>query len=142
MFAVLSMKAVRLLLSVSVSIWIAGGCLFGCTGTVASAEQTAPAEVESQSCHAAHQKTKAPSAPNGMPSFAPAPRGMMTDCPLAVSATAATSKNSSHVPDPARGPVSALPLIEKTIAQSNTSLVVGFLPNRGPTYLRCCVFLI
>ena len=69
MFAVLSMKAVRLLLSVSVSIWIAGGCLFGCTGTAASAEQTAQAEVESQSCHAAHQKTTAPSAPNGRAVF-------------------------------------------------------------------------
>ncbi len=28
-----SNKAVRLLLSISVSIWMAGGCLFGCSNT-------------------------------------------------------------------------------------------------------------
>ena len=42
MCSVFSMKAVRLLLAVSVSIWIAGGCLFGCTGTVAGCRTTEP----------------------------------------------------------------------------------------------------
>ena len=32
-----SIKAVRLLLSLSVSIWMAGGCLFGCSGTTMGA---------------------------------------------------------------------------------------------------------
>ena len=141
MFSVFSMKAARLLLSVSVSMWIAGGCLFGCTGTVASAEEEPQTVVASHSCHAAHQKDNSKQ-PTGVPSFAPAPRGMMKDCPLAVGATAATSKNNGHVPDPGRAPVSALPLIERTTAQSNTSLVAAYLPNRGPTHLRCCVFLI
>jgi hypothetical protein len=144
MFSVFSMKAVRLLLSVGVSIWIAGGCLFGCTGTVVGAEHEPQAVVASHSCHSAQQKNSAANSkqPKGVPSFAPAPREMMKDCPLAVSATAATSKKSGHVPNPGRGPVVTLPLIEKTIVQSNTSLVTAYLPNRGPTHLRCCVFLI
>ena len=141
MFSVFSMKAVRLLLSVSVSMWIAGGCLFGCTGSVVGAEEQPQTVVESHSCHAAHQKNISKQS-TGVPSFAPAPRGMLKDCPLAVSATAPTSKNNVNVPDPGRGPVSALPLIEKTIVQSNTPIVSAYLPNRGPTHLRCCVFLI
>lgn len=141
MCSVFSMKAARLLLSVSVSIWMAGGCLFGCTGTVVGAEEESQTVVASHSCHAAHQKDNSKQS-TGIPSFAPAPRGMMKDCPLAVGATATTSKNNGHVPDPGRGPVSALPLIEKTTEQSNTSLVTAYLPNRGPTHLRCCVFLI
>ena len=56
MGSVFSVKAVRLLLSVSISIWIAGGCLFGCTGTVIGAEHEAPTIVASQSCHGAHEK--------------------------------------------------------------------------------------
>jgi len=136
------MKAARLLLSVSVSIWIAGGCLFGCTGTVIGAEHEAQPVVASQSCHAAHEKNIATSLKPGVPSFSPASRGMMNDCPLAVSATAATSKNSSHLRDPGRAPVSTLPLIAKKSEPSNIPRVVPFLPNRGPTHLRCCVFLI
>ena len=146
MFSLFSRKAVRLLLSVGVSIWIAGGCLFGCTGTVAGAEhEPQAAEVAGHSCHAAQQKNVATNShhqPKGVPSFAPAPRGMLQDCPLAVSSTAAISKNGGQVSDPGHGPVFALPLIHKTSVPLNTSLAVGFLPNRGPTHLRCCVFLI
>jgi hypothetical protein len=35
-----------------------------------------------------------------------------------------------------------LPLIESTAEHSNTSLVAHVIANRGPTFLRCCVFLI
>jgi hypothetical protein len=142
MFSVFSMKAARLLLSVGVSIWIAGGCLFGCTGSVVGAEEEPQTVVAaSHSCHAAHQKNNSKQF-TGVPSFAPSPREMMKDCPLAVGATAATSKNNGHVPAPGRGPVSAAPLIEKTNVPSHTYIVSAYLPNRGPTHLRCCVFLI
>ena len=141
MYSVFSVKATRLLLSVSVSIWIAGGCLFGCTGTVAGAQEKPQMIVATHSCHAAHQEDNSKQS-TGLPSFAPGPRGMMKDCPLAVSATAATSKNTGHVRDSGRAPVSAVPLIEKTIVQSSTPFVPAYLPNRGPTHLRCCVFLI
>lgn len=132
-------KFVRLLMSVGLSVWIAGGCLFSCTGTVNGAQQEQTV-VAAPSCHAKHFKKS--EQPTGVPAFAPAPLQTMKDCPLVVNATAATSKNSGHLPDPGRGPVSAVPLIEKTIVQSNSSLVVAYLPNRGPTHLRCCVFLI
>jgi hypothetical protein len=158
MFAVLSVKTMRLLLSVSVSIWMAGGCLFGCSGTVAAADleanDSSQTVVAGESCHApshdccssnkpAKKKTVSnTSQPQGLPAFMPTPRGMMKDCPLVVNATAATSKNSGHVPDLGREPVAALPLIETKTEQSNISFVKSFLPNRGPTHLRCCVFLI
>lgn len=139
MFPVFSKRAVRLLLSVSVSIWMAGGCLLGCGGAAIGAESKheAPTVVAAESCHAKHAKQS-----TGVPSFAPASGGMIKDCPLVVNATAATSKNGGHVPDPGRGPAYALPLIETTTVQPNTSHVVAYLPNRCPTHLRCCVFLI
>ena len=142
MHSFFSMKAARFVLSVSVSIWMAGGCLFGCTGTAMGAESEAVQTiVAGESCHARHSASNSKQ-PVGVPSFAPAPRGMMKDCPLVVNATAATSKNSGHLPEPGRGPVSTLPIIENKIEQSNISHVVAYLPNRGPTHLRCCVFLI
>jgi len=67
---------------------------------------------------------------------------MMKDCPLAVSATAVASKNSGHLPEPGPAPVAVLPLIENKTAQLVTSSLIPIPPNRGPTYLRCCVFLI
>jgi hypothetical protein len=139
MRSVFSVKAARLVLSAIVSIWMAGGCLFGCTGTAAAAQskQAVQTVVAVPGCHAKHAKQQ-----TGVQSFAPAPHGMLKDCPLLTNATAATSKNSSHLPAPGRAPVSALPLIGKTTVEPHTSLVVQFLPNRGPTHLRCCVFLI
>ncbi len=139
---------------------MAGGCLFGCSGNAMAQEpeDSAQTVVADESCHAvrAHDccATKKPkkqiargsqqskAVASFVPAFAPTPRGMMKDCPLVVNATAATSKNSGHMPDPARGPVAVLPFVETTSEQVGTFLVVPFLPNRGPTYLRCCVFLI
>ena len=160
MFAVLSVKTLRLLLSLCVSIWMAGGCLFGCSGTVAAADLEADDSqtvVAGESCHAvapsAHDccAAKKPAKkkiasntkqPQHLPAFTPTPRGMMKDCPLVVNATAATSKNSGHVADPGHEPVAILPLIQTKTDQLNISRVKSFLPNRGPTHLRCCVFLI
>lgn len=149
------MKAVRLLLALSVSIWMAGGCLFGCSGSAmaAATEDDVQTVVAGDNCNSARshdcctrpkatQTESSPKQPEGIPSFVPAPRGMMKDCPLVVNATAATSKNSGHVPEPGREPVSAVLLIENNTEHANTVSVVSFLPNRGPTHLRCCVFLI
>jgi hypothetical protein len=133
-----SNKAVRLLLAVSVSIWMAGGCLFGCANTAMGAEVAQSSENvidAGMSCHA-----KRPHA--NVPSFTPSPRGMMNECPLVVNSTAVTSKNSTHVPDPGRGPIAALPSFEKQIAHPDNTLVAPFRPDLGPTHLRCCVFLI
>lgn len=165
MFALLSGKTMRLLLSLSVSIWMAGGCLFGCSGTAAAADleadDSSQTVVAGESCHvsapsghdccAAKKPAKKKPAkkiasntkqPQGLPALTPTPRGMMKDCPLVVNATAATSKNSGHVADPGREPVAVLPLIQTKTEQLNIARVKSFLPNRGPTHLRCCVFLI
>lgn len=164
MFALLSVKTMRLLLSLSVSIWMAGGCLFGCSGTAVAADleadDSSQTVVAGESCHApvpsahdccAAKKPAKPAKkkiatnteqPRHLPAFTPTPRGMMKDCPLVVGATAATSKNSGHVSDPGRAPVAILPLIETKLEQPKITQVKSFLPNRGPTHLRCCVFLI
>ena len=154
-----SNKAIRLLLAVSVSIWMAGGCLFGCANT-ASAEVSRDSEntVEAAaSCHAKRSHdccTAVKAAPKkrvasnlkqqlaGVPSFVPGSRGMMNECPLVVNSTAATSKNSTHVPDPGRAPIAALPSFDKQTEHTDNILVAPFVPYRGPTHLRCCVFLI
>lgn len=160
-----SNKAVRLLLSVSVSIWMAGGCLFGCATGAMAAESADETTVEAgASCHAmpSHEccdQTKSKSQSNSKPkpkkqstsnlkllegvtSFIPAPRGMMKDCPLGVNATAATSKSSTYLPEPARGTVATLPAFEKQPLITEYHQVVPFLHNRGSTHLQCCVFLI
>jgi hypothetical protein len=155
-----SNKVIRLLLAVSVSIWMAGGCLFGCANTTMGAEVSHESQntVEAAaSCHAkrshdcctaAQLKPRKHVANNlkqpiaSVPSFIPGPRGMMSECPLVVNSTAATSKNSTHVPDPARASIAALPSFEKQPTHTDNTLVVPFLANRGPTHLRCCVFLI
>ena len=147
-----SNNAVRLLLSVSVSIWMAGGCLFGCATGVMGAEPAQEKAVEDgASCHAmaSHHsaKPKKRTASNlklleGVAFLKPGPRGMMKDCPLGVNANAATSKSSTYSPEPGRGPVAALPSFEKQSLQAEYFRVVPFLHNRGSTHLRCCVLLI
>lgn len=152
-----SNSAVRLLLALSVSIWMAGGCLLGCSNSVTASEAVDDSAVTveaGESCHAVRshdccaiskpkqQKVRSAKQPTELPSFAPVPRGMMKDCPLVVNATAATSKNSTYVADQGRAPIAALPSLEKQTQLVNNALVVSFLPNRGPTHLRCCVFLI
>lgn len=153
----LSNKLVRLLLTISVSVWMAGGCLFGCSNSAMAAgldEDSIPTIEAGESCHSAqaHHCCTAKKAkkqvvlnlrqPVGLPSFAPGPRDMMKDCPLAVNATAATSKSGTHASDPGRTPEAVLPSFEKQTTRVDNVSVVSFLPNRGPTHLRCCVFLI
>ena len=155
-----SNKAIRVLLAASVSIWMAGGCLFGCSNSALGAEVSKDSQDTAEagaSCHAqrahdcctaAKPKSKKHVASTlqqqlaGIPSFVPGPRGMMNECPLVVNSTAATSKNSAHVPDPGRAPIAALPTFEKQTVPTDNTLVAPFLPNRGPTHLLDCVFLI
>ena len=147
-----SNRAVRLLLSVSVSIWMAGGCLFGCATGAMGAEPAQETAIEDgASCHTVpthhSAKPKKRTTSNfklleGVAHFVPGPRGMMKDCPLGVNATAATSKSGTYSPEPERGSVAALPSFEKQSLQPEYSRAVPFLHNRGSTHLECCVFLI
>src|ERR1041385_2384597 len=148
------MKPMRLLLAVSVSVWMAGGCLFGCTTSAMAADTSVQTASAGDSCHARRshnccaakksrkQIARSSTQPAKLPALAPTPRGTMNDCPLVVNATVVVSKSSGHSIDPARGPVVVSPFIENTNAQPNTFVADSFLPNRDPTYLRCCVFLI
>lgn len=153
-----SNKAVRLLLSISVSVWMAGGCLLGCSNTATAAETAVPAIEEGESCHVVRpapshdccasqqpkpkKQTRTVTQPEGVASFAPTPRGMMQDCPLVTNATAATSKSSTYVPDSGQASLPVLPQLQKQTQLVDNTRVVPFLPNRGPTHLLCCVFLI
>ena len=151
----LSLKPLRLLLAFMVSIWMAGGCLFGCSTAMGAESRGDVAQTieAGASCHAtapSHhccaaktpQKQVKITQPKGVPAFMPEPGGMMKDCPLAVNATAATSKSSAHVPEAERTAAASLPRFENQTEQPHNFFVISYLPNRGPTHLRCCVFLI
>ena len=151
-----SLKVVRLLLAISVSIWLAGGCLFGCSNMAVAASETAQPEVEGESCHVAHthdcctkpkprKQTKVRPAVNFNETFAgvsSGPREGMSECPLMIGATAVVSKNSSNSPEFIGTTTAALPFAFSDGELTPKQIVDPFLPNRGPTYLRCCVFLI
>lgn len=160
---VVSLKVVRLFLAISVSVWLAGGCLFGCGNTAMAATGTAgesPA-VEGESCHTARahdccaakpepakqpavktQNLIKPAQTDASTTLTSLPRGMMTDCPLVISATAVTSKSHSLSPELAHATNATLPLMENSGVIAERHAAAPYLPNRGPTYLRCCVFLI
>ncbi len=68
--------------------------------------------------------------------------GMMKDCPLAVGR--ATIPAKIRINEVAAAPVPANPSLpaENSLEQSAPLSTPLRLPNRGHTYLRCCVFLI
>jgi hypothetical protein len=66
----------------------------------------------------------------------------MSDCPLMIGATAVASKNSSNSPDLVGATTAAVRLAVTDGELPQRHIVDLILPNRGPTYLRCCVFLI
>lgn len=164
MFLTLASKATRLLLAVSVSVWMAGGCLFGCSNNeVLAAEvsqDVSTAAVADESCNRSRkhdcctrpnaQKTKTqkskkiarqPVQATDSSALSALPHGMK-DCPLMTNATAVTSKSNGSLADPGHSSVAVLPAIKNTTEQAEFTPVRSYLPNRGPTYLRCCVFLI
>jgi len=152
----ISLKAVRLLLTVSVSIWLAGGCLLGCGKMAMAASQRGnqQAAVEAASCHSAQQhhccsKPKAtkkstidPKLTESLLALASFPRGSMNECPLAMGATAIAAKANSNAPDSDQTTTAPLPLTAANRELRQKYFVTPLVPNRGPTYLRCCVFLI
>jgi hypothetical protein len=66
----------------------------------------------------------------------------MMDCPLAVTATAALSKAGSDQASAALPDSSARLVLAHSAEQTSALAHPLRLPNRGHTYLRCCVFLI
>ena len=153
-------RVARVFLVVSVSLWMVGaGCMWGCSNLTAAAQSpSVPSQdqttvVASASCHAkthdccATGAQKPSSASNNKAALFSLlnslPQGMMKDCPLAIRASAvSTSKSTVSTLDLA----SSSPVQPSRIDKPNNLVVVPTGPiqflNRGPTYLRCCVFLI
>jgi hypothetical protein len=156
MGALRSIRVFRLLLATSVSLWLAGaGCLFGCSygqSAVVEARAASNVVVSGSSCHALrshdccakkHQPKLDRSAAqlhklllNALPS------GMMSDCPLAVNQIAAVSQvkiDSPGVVSPHSSAPLAVDLAKLNRRSATTPLSI---PNKGPTHILHCVFLI
>jgi hypothetical protein len=163
MKSALFIKFPRVLLAFTVSVWMAGGCLLGCTNMQAMGAETLDENttlVEGESCEpaAAHSCCTKPKSgkqqarqattvktQNAVPAtgetLTTTPRGM-ADCPLMVNATAVTSKSSGNLPEPGHAAVAQLPRSETQIEQAQVAGTPSYRPNRGHTHLRCCVFRI
>jgi hypothetical protein len=163
-----STRIVRVVLALAVAFWMAGaGCMLGCENMVtaaASSETTsaasaptiiatgeACASMHSHDCCASHRAKRAQSSgaqskttisATAVITELGATSSSMMDCPLAVNATAALAKakqdQSSNALLLTRVSGSIPDLHEQATALSPPLR----LPNRGQTYLRCCVFLI
>jgi hypothetical protein len=165
-----SARTIRFLLAPLLSLWVAGaGCMLGCESMVAYGasgggaesthhpDQTATIVASGHSCasgetnksHDCCKKSAAkvkPHAPtNGDASilrFGGSSSSTMNGCPLAVDRAAIIAKTHS-------GDLSAAPAHAQSILPDLNSLERTAplspplrLPNRGHTYLHCCVFLI
>lgn len=150
-----SQKVVRLFLAVSVSIWLAGGCVLGCSSMATAAQRGEDqAAVEAASCQSAQehhccskakpakQSTIDPKLTESLLAQATLPPGPIGDCPLAMSATAIAAKASGNSANSDQTTNATLPLATGNREQRQKHFSVPLVPNRGPTYLRCCVFLI
>ncbi len=151
-------RTLRATLALCVSLWMAGaGCLWGCSKTTYAADshQSHAQETETveagSSCHkpkhdccgkqsaASNSDTSTPSRDTFIASL---PQGMLKDCPLAVSATAVTSKKANDVQDADRAVTKVTAVYRVESIRVSPDLVPQHFHNRGPTYLRCCTFLI
>ena len=153
-------KILRFTLALSVSAWMAGaGCLLGCSNEIQAAHHASnlaiDSAVASDSCpssgshdccaqkRAEHPASNPPSTvEDDGAEFSSDPLEMTETCPLAASASAALSKTTSDT-------LSTEPLRADTGGSSDNSSgsieprsYHFYLLNRGPTYLRCCAFLI
>ena len=155
----LPVRIFRVTLVISVSLWMAGaGCLLGCSNTVNASPQhsndDAKTVVADDSCVAKHshdccakgagKKQTAASVETKLlvPEIKSAP-GSMKDCPLAIRSSAMVSKARSDTSDESLArEVPSFVVPEQSNSSSRSRSSESLLLNRGPTYLRCCVFLI
>jgi hypothetical protein len=155
-------------LALAVVFWMAGaGCLLGCEQMVSAAaatEVTSSASASTivasgsacASMHSSHDccakrdnhstgkasaKVTAKTASDKPESIEALPVSML-DCPLAVTATAALSKAGSDQASAALPDSNERTVLANSPEQTNAFARPLRLPNRGHTYLHCCVFLI
>lgn len=163
-----SNRIVRFVLAPLLILWVGGaGCLIGCEGMVAVAATVADAH---QARHSGRKPTTVPSGAtcsssgsqnccargavepkppvkrtsesySALGTISGSSSGMMRDCPLAV--------DKAITPKERDGQVVFAPVLAPSILRSDNVLERTSplskplrLPNRGHTYLRCCVFLI
>lgn len=153
-------KILRLWLAISVSLWMAGaGCLLGCSneahaGSLASAESTDTVVAE-DSCASSHshdccakKKAHHSAAGNNQQTdpteslFEADQSRMFESCPMAVNASAVVSKSRAKISQASVAKTIEAPLPSMVVTTASRSVDRPSVPNRGPTYLRCCVFLI
>lgn len=149
------LKLVRVMLALSFSFWMTGAaCLLGCSNASASAvriESPDASAIAGRSCHsAAHHccaKKSPPSIDSAIQSLHVSgleisTEAVMSDCPLSVIGSAVVAKTKVDDKDGNQISVRALPSFEKAVHSEPFCSTPLQSCNRGPTYLRCCVFLI
>ena len=135
------------------AVWLTGlGCLFGCEMNVSAAAATTahePAQAESchamahDCCHAMKSRGSEKSDPAQAASLVswPGARGEMSPCPFANPAAESARKAQGVEPVADSTPRAQPPALEaRTFPREFAGRVL--VPDRGGTYLRCCVFLI
>jgi hypothetical protein len=142
----------RRLAAFGLALWIGGvGCLFGCEMTVSAAHAPhASAPVESPRaarrgcCHAAKKKSgaaRADAASNLSIRQGTLAGGVVSQCPFSNPAVDPARKD--RVEDArAVAAVSPHALAPKVRTFAFSPPLKPLAPDRGGTYLRCCVFLI
>lgn len=164
-------RIVRLLLATTLSLWVAGaGCILGCEGMIASAASGGGIEAthhsdkgqtvvasgdacssgeasKSHDCCKKSPDSVTPATPTkssnaSLLELSGSSSGAMNGCPLAVSRASVVAKTRetdlNSAPALAQSVLPELESAERTAPLSSPL----HLPNRGHTYLRCCVFLI
>jgi hypothetical protein len=155
----LSTNMIRVMLAVSVSFWMTGAaCIWGCNNNALAAaarehQQTARS-LNGRSCHSSESSThhccsgksskevasNAQSANLG--GLEASTEALMNEYPLAVIATAVVFKAKTHSADTTQTSVVNLPGVDKDVHPQRFHFAPIQAFTRGPTYLRCCVFLI
>ena len=149
-----------------------GGCLIGCEGMVAAATSARRSSSERHSGHHSARKAtivasghacssggshscgsknarqakpevkRTSKSDTALVTLGGSSSGMMKDCPLAVGRAAIAAKIRNN--EVAAAPVLAHSILpaENVLERTSPLSPPARLPNRGHTYLRCCVFLI
>lgn len=164
-------KIFRVSLVSILSLWIAGaGCMFGCQNMMAAQADHAASEqdlatiVSGDACASsgshdccAKKKAEARATQNAnnrvslklatqlsqAESLNPRPSSEVRECPLALSRSVTTTKatDSKQFTDSIATALNT-PVTSDSPEQHTALSPLARLPNRGHTYLRCCVFLI
>ena len=160
MFQKLSVRiTMRTILASLLAFWITGaGCMLGCTNstrlpepqklqkhsraTIASAESCSSSEAHS--CCTKYRNRQLVSDPTTIVNHGIVlsdASGTVTTCPLAVRALAVSAKTRIESPSTA-SLIHSLPPADHSLRLVAAAPPRIEFPNRGHTYLRCCVFLI